>query len=353
MTPSITLSHTELNSFARDILMAVKVSEPKAKLMADCLVAANLRGVDSHGVRLLPLYVKQLQTGNIDPNTDGRIVSESGASLLYDAEHGIGQHVSAICCDHAVRLARANGVGMVVVRNSNHFGAAAFWGRRISATGMIGIVMTNASPSVPPWQGREGRLGTNPLCVSMPGADSGTWLLDMATTGAPLQKIIKTAASGETSIPYGWAMDSRGVPTTDVKEAVNGFPMPLGGYKGSGLQMMVEILCGVLGGGAMSNDVGGLHIFDRKMNTSHMFLAIDAARFLPGEEFQARMDQLVENAKSAAPADGYSEVLVAGDPERRFEDRRLSEGIPLDAGSWESLAKVASEVNVPLPKTHD
>ena len=349
MTPPITLARSPLEKVTRDILTAVGVPAPKAQLVAESLVAANLRGVDSHGVRLLPHYIKQLRLGSIDAEADGRVVSESGGCLLYDAEHGFGQHVSAICCDHAVRLAGPAGLGMAIARDSNHFGAAAFWGQRISAAGMVGIVMANASPSVPPWQGKEGRFGTNPLCVAVPSAGTGGWLLDMATTTVSLNKIFKAAAGNQDTLPAGWAMDSRGVPTTDMKQALSGFPMPLGGYKGSGLQMMVEIFCGVLGGGMMSTDVGGLYTFDRKMNVSQLFLTIDVARFMPLEEFQARMEHLVTVVKSASPAQDYDEVLVAGDPEWRFEARRLREGIPIDAGTWEQLTGLASELNVPLP----
>ena len=282
-------------------------------------------------------------------STDGHIVSESGACILYHGEHGIGQQISDICCGHAVRLARQHGIGMVIARDSNHFGAAAFWAQRISAAGMIGIIMCNASPAVPPWQGREGRIGTNPLCVSVPSAGSGGWLLDMATTTVAMNRIVKAAANHEPDIPAGWATDAEGVQTTDTRTALKGLLMPLGGYKGSGLGMMAEILCAVLGGGAMSTDVGGLHILERPMNTSQTFLAIDVARFLPIAVFQARMEHLVENVKSARPAQGYDEILVAGDPEWRMERRRLSDGIPVDATTWSRLADLARELGVSLP----
>jgi LDH2 family malate/lactate/ureidoglycolate dehydrogenase len=235
---------------------------------------------------------------------------------------------------------------MAVARDSNHFGAAAFWAQRISAEGMIGIVMCNSSPSVPPFQGCEGRIGTNPLCVSVPATGEGAWLLDMATTTVALNRIVKAAAAGETVIPAGWASDSRGVPTTDTQEALRGLLMPLGGYKGSGLGLMVEVLCAVLSGGSMSAGVGGLYIMERPMNTSQAFLAIDAARFLPLEELQSRMEHLVRTVKSARPSSGYDEVLVAGDPERRSEARRLREGIPIDRGLWERLTALAREAGI-------
>ncbi len=349
MEKPLTLSASELRDFVRRILLAVAVPEAKAALVADSLVAANLRGVDSHGVHLLPHYISQLRDGNIDARSDGSVVSESGSCLLYDGEHGIGQRISEICCGHAVRLARLHGIGLAVARRSNHFGAAAYWALSISAADMIGVVMCNASPSVPPWQGREGRIGTNPICVSVPARGAGSWLLDMATTTVALNRIMKAAANGEPTVPTGWAMDSEGFPTTDTRTALRGLLMPLGGYKGSGLGMMVELFCSVLSGGAMSTQVGGLHIKGRPMNTSQTFMAIDVSRFLPLAEFESRMEQLVAMVKSVRPAKGYDEVMVAGDPEWRTEEIRLREGIPLDPGVWQRLTALARELNVSLP----
>jgi len=348
MTNETTVSARVLREFACRVLTALGSPEDKARLVAESLVAANLRGVDTHGVHLLPAYVAQLRAGNIDPAAEGRILAETGACLRYDGERGFGQVVSDACCRHAVRLAREHGLGLAVACRSNHFGAAAFWAQRISSCGMIGIVLTNASPSVPPWQAREARIGTNPLCVAVPSSGGGSWLLDMATTAATKNKIVKAAANREPSIPAGWALDGDGLPTTDTREALRGLLMPLGGYKGSGLGLMVEILCGVLGGGTMGADVGGLYHLDRPVDTSQFFLAIELSRFLAPENFQARMEELVASIKSARPASGYDEVLVAGDPERRFEAERSSTGIPIDAGTWERLEAVAGELGIPM-----
>lgn len=349
MESSVRVARDALLDFVERLLAAEGLSPGQARLMAESLVEASLRGVDSHGVHLLPYYIRQFRAGNIDLAAGGRVVAESGACLLYDGEHGLGQQVSAVCCDHAVRLAREHGVGLVVARRSNHFGAAAFWGRRIARHGMIGIVMCNASPSVPPWQGREGRLGTNPICVAVPSTGRGAWLLDMATTTVAMNKIVQAAANGRRTIPPGWAMDRDGVPTTDTAEARRGWLMPLGGYKGSGLNLMVEILCGVLSGGVLSTEVGGLHILDRRMNTSQLFLAVDVARFLPIDEFQARMEELVGRIKATPPARGFDEVLVAGEPECRAAEQRLKEGIPVDASTWERLRQLAAEHQLDPP----
>jgi LDH2 family malate/lactate/ureidoglycolate dehydrogenase len=348
MNQPVTVSHTGLRQMAEGILTAIGVPLSKASLVSESLVAATLRGVDSHGIHLLPHYVRQFRIGHIDPSADGHVVSASGACIQYDGEHGIGQHISAICSDHAIRLASEHGLGLAIVRNSNHFGAAAFWALRISARGMIGVVMSNASPSVPPWQGREGRIGTNPICMSVPSTGAGGWLLDMATTTVAMNRIIRAAANNQAEIPFGWAMDSEGVPTTDTDTARHGLLMPLGGYKGSGLGVLVEILCGVLSGGAMSTEVGGLHLFDHMMNTSQAFLAIDVRRFMPLAQFQSRMEYLVTLLKSTAPAKGFDEILIAGDPEWRTEALRLREGIPIDQGTWTALEALAAELGVPI-----
>jgi LDH2 family malate/lactate/ureidoglycolate dehydrogenase len=350
MTPAVILSETVLCDFARQILEALFVPSDKARLVADSLVTANLRGVDSHGVQLLPHYARQLEAENVDARTDGSVVSESGSCLVYDGRNGIGQWISEICCRHVVRLTQQHGLGMVVARDSNHFGAAAYWAERISAAGFIGIVMCNASPMVPPWQGKDPRFGTNPICMSVPSSGDGGWLLDMATTTVAMGKIYRAAFNHQDTIPPGWAMDSEGVPTTETQTALNGLLMPLGGYKGSGLAMMAEILCAVLGGGAISTEIGGLRILSRPMRPSQMFLGIDVGRFLPLEEFRARMEHLVTLVKSARPAAGYDEVLVAGDPEWRAEAERREQGIPIEAGVWQSLCEIADRLRIPKPQ---
>jgi LDH2 family malate/lactate/ureidoglycolate dehydrogenase len=339
------VSAESLTSWAAGLLEAATFPQPTARLVAESLVAANLRGVDSHGVQLLPYYIEQVERGDMDAGAAGRIASESGACLLYDGANGAGQQIASVCCGHAVRLAHKHGIAIVTARESNHFGAAAYWGQKISAAGMIGIVMCNASPIVAPWQAKEPRLGTNPICMSVPGP----WLLDMATTTVANNRIFKALMNGEPTIPTGWAVDSEGVPTTDTDAAIRGMPMPLGGYKGSGLAMMVEMLCGVLSGGAMSVDVGGIRIPGKPTRVSQTFVAIDAGRFMPAEEFHRRIEGLVQTVKSAAPAKGYGEVLVAGDPEWRAEAERRQNGIPLGDGTWEFLVEIAARLGVEPP----
>jgi len=333
-----------LREWTVGVLSAAGVATEHAVLVAGSLVEASLRGVDSHGIHLLASYLEQIAAADVDIAATGEIVTESGACMLYDGRNGLGQVVADICSDHAIRLAREFGLGMVTARESNHFGAAGFWAVKMAAAGQIGMVFCNASPIVAPWQGREGRFGTNPICMAVPVGKRDPWMLDMATTTVAANKIFKAHTNHEPSIPAGWAMDKDGVPTTDTEAAYAGLLMPLGGYKGSGLAMMVEILCGVISGGAMSTELGGLRIRGRRFRASQTFLAIDVARMQP--DFADRVDWLIDAVKNTAPAVGFDEVLVANEPELRMKRRRLQKGIPIPDGTWEALLKGAARVGV-------
>jgi LDH2 family malate/lactate/ureidoglycolate dehydrogenase len=336
-----------LHSFTRRLIEAAGAPSDNADLVARTLVAANLRGVDSHGVHLLRPYIEALERGKADPQAEGRVVSECGATMVYDGENGLGQVVARNCCGHAVRLAKLHGLGLVTVRESNHFGAAAYWAQRIASEGLIGMAMCNATPLVAPWQGRERRLGTNPIAIAMPGPN--TWLLDMATTTVALNRIWKAAMVGQSTIPPGWAMDKDGAPTTNTMDALEGFAMPLGGYKGTGLAIMVEILSAVLSGGAMATELGGLRVEGKLMRVGHCFLAIDVSRFMPLDEFISRMQRLRDIIKSTAPAEGYDEVLMAGDPEWRTEEERSQNGIPIPQELAAILVGFADKLSVVTP----
>lgn len=344
----IRVPHEALTAGAVRVLTAAGVLPEHASLVARVLVAANLRGVDSHGIQLLTFYMDQILAGDVDPSKTGRIVSESGATLLFDGENGLGAVCAEQCANHAARLAKAHGIAIVTARESNHFGGCFWWARQIADQGLLAIVMCDASPIVPPWQGREGRFGTNPICLAVP--DANQFLLDMATTTVAAGKIFKANINGQPSIPPGWALDAEGVPTTDTQVAMKAGPllMPLGGYKGTGLSMLVEVLTGVLSGGAMSTQLSSFRVRGRPVRINQTFLAIDIARFLPVEEFSARLAELEQMVRSTPPARGFEEVLVAGEPERRIEAVRRAEGIPIEDGNWNTLRATASRVGVTI-----
>jgi LDH2 family malate/lactate/ureidoglycolate dehydrogenase len=342
-----TVTADRLRSWTKRVLEAAGVAESHAQLVADSLVAASLRGVDSHGIHLLASYLEQIAAGDVDPAEMGEIVTRSAACMVYDGRNGLGQVIAYICTGHAVRLAREFGLGIVTVRESNHFGAAGYWALRIASANQIGLVFCNASPIVAPWQGKEGRFGTNPICMAVPAGKRNQWMLDMATTTVAANRIFKAHTNHEPSIPAGWAMDKDGAPTTDTEAAYGGLLMPLGGYKGSGLAMMVEILCGALSGGAMSTELGGLRIRGKRFRASQTFIAIDAMRMQPA--FADRVDWLIGRVKDTLPATGFHEVLVANEPELRTEQKRLTQGIPIPDGTYASLSAGAVRAGVVEP----
>jgi LDH2 family malate/lactate/ureidoglycolate dehydrogenase len=354
-TPSTPLSLVftadALRTTVRSLLMALGAPEGHARVVADSLVAANLRGVDSHGIQMLTTYIQQLRAGGINVPASGHVEREDGVCLRYHGENGLGQVVSDRCTDHAIRIARALGVAVVVANHSNHFGAGSWWGEKLAREGFLAIVMSNACPAVSPWQGRTPILGTNPLCVAVPGAGGrGQWLLDMATTTVALGKLVHASNLNQATIPQEWGfLDAAGAPTTDTAAAQRGKPTPTGGYKGTALAMMVEVLCSGLSGGAMTTELPVYRTGGDPLGISHTFIAIDPKRFLAPGEFETRMDRLVGLVKASEPAPGYDEVLVAGELEWRREGERLQSGIPVPVKLWTRLSEIAAELQVPVP----
>lgn len=341
-----------LRVFIRQLLQALDTAEPHARVVADSLVAANLRGVDSHGIQMLVTYIQQLRAGGINVPAAGHVTKEDGVCLTYNGENGLGQVVADRCTDHTIRIARQLGVAVVVANHSNHFGAGSWWGEKLARAGFIGIVMSNACPAVAPWQGKTAILGTNPLCVAVPGhGGRGRWLLDMATTTVALGKLTHASHLNRAVIPREWGfLDAQGEPTTDTVAAQRGAPTPTGGYKGTALALMVEILCAGLSGGAMTTELPVYRTGGDPLGISHAFIAIDPARFLPAGEFENRMDRLAGLVKAAEPRPGYDEVLLAGEPEWRCEAIRATAGIPVPVKLWEKLTALAAELNVSPPR---
>jgi len=340
-----------LSRFCAELLVALGTPEGHARIVGESLVAANVRGVDSHGIQMLAVYVQQVRAGGVNVTAAGRVTSEDGVCLHYFGDNGFGQVVADRCTDHSIRIAKALGVSVVVANHSNHFGAGAWWGEKLARAGFIGLAMSNACPAVAPWQGKTPVLGTNPLCVAVPGlGGAGRWLLDMATTTVALGKLSHAANLNKTEIPREWGfLDAAGRPATDVLSAQRGSPTPIGGYKGSGLAMMIEILCAGLSGGAMATELPVYRTGGDPLGISHAFIAIDPKRFMPPGEFERRIERLAGLVKASEPAPGFDEVLVAGEPEWRCEKTRQREGIPVPLKLWQNLTAIAGELRVTPP----
>jgi LDH2 family malate/lactate/ureidoglycolate dehydrogenase len=327
-TRKVQVAAEAAKSFARQLLTAHGVPGPDAEVVASCLVRADARGVETHGLVRLPGYLDRLHKGlvNARPQLSPERATPVAASL--DGQDGLGFVVATRAMEEAISMAGQFGIGIVSVRRSTHFGMAANYVLQAVEAGMASLVFTNASPAMPPWGGREPLLGTSPLAAGAPGGESGPYVLDMSPAVAARGKIRLAAQRGE-SIPLGYALDADGRATTDPVAALEGVVLPIGGPKGSGLAMLMDILSGVLSGAAFGGDVGDQSKdFDRPQNVGHFLLAMRADLFVTGEDVRRRMDTLVDRIHGAPRADGVEEILLPGELESRLETRRLSEGIP-------------------------
>ena len=338
-----------LEAYCRDVLQAVGVSEEDAACIAASLAAADSRGISSHGAaRLLGVYIRRLRVGSTRPRPNIRMVQRTGGVVLLDGDGGPGQVVGTEAMRLAVTLAREHGVGVVGVRNSSHFGIGAFFVEQATRAGMVGMAMSNATPNMPPAGARSRFLGTNPLAIGVPGPDSERPIvLDMATSVVARGKIVMADKHGD-PIPPGWAMTDAGEPTTNAAEALLGAVLPMAGYKGSGLAMMIDILSGVLTGAASGQDVVDLYDrSDRPQDLGHFFLAIDVAAFCPPGEFQARVSRYAEQVRLQPRVPGVEQILLPGDKERSRAAESAVAGIPLSKTDLAELEALAHELGVP------
>jgi ureidoglycolate dehydrogenase (NAD+) len=315
--------------------------------VAETLVWTSLRGVDSHGVARVPVYAERLRTGVLNARPRPSVARREGAIAVVDGDHGPGQVAAVFATDLTIELARAHGAGVVSVRRSGHFGAAAFYAMRAAEAGLIGMSMTNTEPLVIPYGGAEPALGTNPICLAAPAGDGRIFNIDMATSQVAINRIFNARDEGR-AIPDNWGVDERGEPTTDpaaVKSAV-----PLGGYKGYGLALMVEVLCGVLAGAGVRYSVGNLYSGgEQRQNSGHFHVAIDPERTVGRDRFAAVLAGLLDELRAIPPAPGFDEVLVAGDPEDRARAARERDGVPIAAALWATLTALSDGLGVPVP----
>jgi ureidoglycolate dehydrogenase (NAD+) len=333
--------------WGRALLEAAGLEPAAAATVAESLVWTSLRGTDSHGVARIPVYVERLRAGVINGRPRPSLMRREGAVAVVDGDQGPGQVASVFATDVTIELAREHGVGVAVVRRSAHFGAAAYYAMRAAEQGLVAMAMTNTEPLVIPHGGAEAALGTNPICLAAPSA-GGVFNLDMATSQVAMNRVWNARDEGR-PIPEGWGVDAEGRTTTDAAAVVAG--MPLGGYKGYGLALMVEVLCGVLGGAGVRHGVGELYGGEAApQDTGHFHLAIDPERTVGRDRFEAVLERLLGELRSIPPAPGFEEVLVAGDPEERFRVERSRAGVPIEPVLWGTLRALSEELGVAPPE---
>jgi LDH2 family malate/lactate/ureidoglycolate dehydrogenase len=335
-----------LERWTRALLEGAGLQADAAATVAETLVWTSLRGTDSHGVARVPVYAERLRTGVLNNHPRPEVVRRDGAIAVVDGDHGPGQVAAVVATDLSIELAREHGVGVVSVRRSGHYGAAAFYAMRAAEAGLVGMSMTNTEPLVIPWGGVDPALGTNPIALAAPSA-GGIFNVDMATSQVAINRVFNARDEGR-SIPEGWGVDEHGEPTTDpaqVKSAV-----PLGGYKGYGLALLVEVLCGVLAGAGVRDGVGDLYSGGEvRQNTGHFHLAIDPERTVGRDAFAGVLGNLLDELRAIPPARGFDEVLVAGDPEDRARAERERDGIPIVPALWTKLCALSEELGITPP----
>jgi LDH2 family malate/lactate/ureidoglycolate dehydrogenase len=351
MTGAFRVSRGELQSLASSALKAVGVPEPDADAAAAILVTADLQGIDTHGTSRLAAYVTRVRDGVFNAKPDIVVESQSPAVAVIDGDRGLGPVVGSRALDLAVRLAAQNGVAYVGCRNSQHLGALAPYALRATRHGMVCFLGTNAFPSMAPWGGREVKVGNNPLGVGAPRRDAPAFILDIAMSVAARGKIRKAGAKGE-RIPDGWALDAEGNPTTDPAKALDGYVLPIGGHKGYGLALAVDILAGVLSGGAVSTEVQSLFKQkDKPQQVSFFFLAIDPAKTIGLDTYFERMETLCGLIKDTEPSSVGDPVLLPGEIEARELEIRSRDGIPMEAELLDSIRSLArGEAPSSVPK---
>ena len=336
-----------LTDFATAVLEAEGVPATDGGLIARCLVQAELWGHPSHGMLRLGWYVARIRAGVVDPAAKPETVVDLGALALLDGREGLGHVLCAHAVAEAVRRARDHGVGVVGLRNSNHFGMAAHFTRMIAEQGCVGIVTTNGSPAMAPWGGKEKAVGANPWSIAAPAGRHGVTVMDIANVNAARGKIYAARERGAT-IPEGWALDADGRPTTDPAAAIAGVILPMGGHKGYAISFMMDVLSGVLTGSNFATGVSGPQQAERRSGCGHLVMAIDVAAVADPGAFGERMEALIAEMKAVPLAEGAEEIFFPGEIEDRSRARREREGIEVPTKTMEALGQLAAETGVPL-----
>lgn len=340
----------QLERFVREVLGSVEVPEHIAEVVAAGLIRADLRGVDSHGIARFPAYVQNFASGGFNTSPEVTFDWISPSASIFDADDGPGHWIGRQAIDAVIEASKDLGIACATVKNSNHFGTAAFYTERASAAGCIGIAMTNAEPAVIPFGGRQPALGTNPIGCSVPTGKEFDFTLDMSTSIVPTGKIDHVAMEqANPSIPDTWAVDEQANTVTDPANVAA--VRPLGGPKGYGLGLLVDILSGVLSGAGPSDTCGPLYgDYEEPLDIGHFFLAIDIATFRAPDRFEREMDNVIDRLKSIPAADGFDEVRIPGEIESIAKRENERRGVPLRPGVVENLIELGEIYDVDTPE---
>lgn len=346
---TVTMASEELARWLQQVFEHYDLRSTEARTAARALVKASLRAVDSHGVARVAMYCERLRRGVANPRPDIQVTRVATAVGLLDGDDGLGLVVGRRAMAEAITIARENGIGVVGVKRSGHYGMAALYILQAIEAGCAALAFTNASPALPVWGGRTQFLGTSPFAAGAPSGKGAPFVLDMACSKVARGKLKFAAQRGE-PIPEGLALDRQGRPTTDGAEAFEGVVLPMGGVKGSGLSLLMEVMSGVMTGAAFGGEVRNPFTgLDGPQGTGHFFMAMKADLFMPMDAFETRMETLAKRVKAQPRAAGFDEIMMPGEPEARSEAERRRQGIPLTADVLASLRWEGEQAGVPFP----
>ncbi|RTE78711.1 hypothetical protein BHE90_006767 [Fusarium euwallaceae] len=341
----IHVAASEARRLVQDILKGNGVPEENAAIVARCLVAADLRGVDTHGMNRIPSYMERIRQGVLNASAQPVVNQVTPAVAQVDGKNGFGFVAAHMGMAAAIESARVFGIGMASIKHSNHFGMSAWIVQQALDADMMSLVFTNSSPALPAWGGKSKLMGVSPIACGAPGkGPMENFILDMAPSVAARGKIYKAKRRGE-KIPSDWALDSEGRPTDDPEAALGGVMLPMGGPKGSALSIMMDVFSGVLSGSAFAGHVTNPYDPSKPADVGHFLVAIKPDLFMSLDEFRERMQYLYERVVGSEKAAGVERIYFPGEIEQLAQKEREEKGIPLVQAEIDALNEEARKVS--------
>jgi LDH2 family malate/lactate/ureidoglycolate dehydrogenase len=341
----------DLKQFCKTAYSKVGVPDEEAGIVAELLARSDLRGIETHGVMRLPIYIQRIQKNYVRAVCKMTIVNEKGATVFFEAHGSMGHVVAYKAMEMAIKKAMEYGIGWVSVKDSGHFGVAGLFAMMALERDFVGYVVTNSAPMMAPYGGRERILGNNPLSYAFPTDQYPPVVLDMSCSVVSSGKLILCRKKGE-RIPLGWAYDKNGLPTEDPYEGYEGGGSlaPIGGYKGYGMVLAHEMLTSILTGGKWTQFIKSLYEEDKTgiQGTCHSFIALDPGCFIGKENFKKSMDAYIKSIKESGKTKDAAEILMPGEPEHRTEVERLKDGIPLIPATMKEVVTLGESLGISL-----
>ena len=343
---TVNVSAESLEVFVSQVFQKAGCNESGATDMAQCLVQTNLWGIDSHGVLRVAKYLDRLRSGGMNPTPEIRALQAREGLEVLDADNGSGYIAGRAAMTRAIELTKKQNIAAVGIINSNHCGATSLYARMALDHDMIGIAMSNVAPNMVMTGGSRPITGNNPIAVAIPTFGDFPFVLDISLSAVAGGKLLVAAKNGE-QIPFGWATDCDGRPTTDPQVGFNGFLLPVGEHKGFGLSLLVDILCGVITGGSFQHQLKSMYRYPNDpSNTAHLMIVINPLALISKEQMKERMSDFIRTVKESPMWDPDSEMLLPGEIEYRKEQERRRDGIPIPAALYDELAAIGSELNL-------